>query len=81
VVVKFDDGVVRGRQKADEVIVAGDSRSAYGSWMDRQQRFDHAGDWYEETVTDPETGRVVHHEAEPLSQHPRPRRDAKRKLS
>jgi hypothetical protein len=68
-VVKFNDGVVRSRRKADEEILSGASRSADGSWKDRYERIDRAGDWYDEAVTDPRTGAIIHRCSEPLSQH------------
>jgi hypothetical protein len=69
-IVKFNDGVVRGRDKADEEIRQRDDLSGDGTgWKDRRLRFDMTGDEYEETVIDPETGEVVHHETEPLSKH------------
>lgn len=37
--------------------------------MDYHQDIDRENDWYEETVTNPDTGEVVHHQAEPLSDH------------
>ncbi len=69
VVVKFNDGIVRGRKKADEEIRQGDDLSRDGTgWKDRRMRFDETGDQYEETVIDLKTGGRVHHDAEPLSQ-------------
>jgi hypothetical protein len=76
--LKFKNGIVRGRDKADEEVVHRDSLSADGTWKERHQRFDHTGDLYEETVTDPETGRVIYRKVEPLSKH-RNHGDAKRK--
>jgi hypothetical protein len=40
-----------------------------GKWMHLERFFDHRGDRYVETVTDPETGEVIHQCDEPLSQH------------
>lgn len=37
--------------------------------MHYHQVIDRDADWYEETVTNPETGEEVHHTAEPLSKH------------
>ena len=49
-----------------------------GKWMSKQRVIDHESDSYKEVVTDPETGNVVHHCEEPLSQH-RGHGSAKRK--
>jgi hypothetical protein len=40
-----------------------------GKWMKKERLIDRAEDRYKEVVTDPETGGVVHHCDEPLSQH------------
>jgi hypothetical protein len=77
-VVKFNDGLVRSRRKADEEILSGANRSKDGSWKHRYQRIDRASDWYDKAVTDPRTGASIHRCSEPLSQH-RGRGDAKRK--
>jgi len=40
-----------------------------GTWVQYHQVIDRENDWYEETVTNPLTGEVVHHTAEPLGEH------------
>jgi DNA-directed RNA polymerase subunit RPC12/RpoP len=40
-----------------------------GKWMQLDRFFDHINDRYRETITDPETGVIVHHCEEPLSKH------------
>jgi len=40
-----------------------------GKWMILERIIDRARNWYKELVTDPETGKVVHHCEEPVSQH------------
>jgi hypothetical protein len=40
-----------------------------GKWMQKERLIDHEKDLYKEVVIDPETGEVVHHCEEPLSQH------------
>jgi hypothetical protein len=40
-----------------------------GRWMHLQRIVDRTRNWYEEVVTDPETGNVVHRCEEPLSEH------------
>lgn len=53
------------------------SMSTDGQERTRRQLFDREGDWYEETVTDPD-GSVRYSNAEPLSDH-QGRGSAKRK--
>lgn len=48
-------------------------------WMQRLMHIDRERDTYEEKVTEPTTGQVIHHSAEPLSQH-RGHGSARRKL-
>ncbi len=38
----------------------------------KMRRLDREGDWYDEVVTDPQTGEIIHECHEPLSEH-RPR--------
>jgi hypothetical protein len=40
-----------------------------GKWMKKERLINRAEDRYKEVITDPETGGVVHHCDEPLSQH------------
>jgi hypothetical protein len=40
-----------------------------GKWMFLERVFDHAKNWYKELITDPETGEVVRHCEEPLTDH------------
>lgn len=40
-----------------------------GKWVQKSRTIDHQNDWYEEVVTDPDTGQVLHRCAEPLSRH------------
>lgn len=58
----------RGRPFLEQII-GDDLYGKTGKWMIRQMIIDRAKDWYRETVTDPETGEVVHHSEEPLTQH------------
>jgi hypothetical protein len=39
--------------------------------MQRTVRVDRENDHYEETVTDPDTGAVIHHDSGPLTKHTR----------
>ena len=47
-------------------------------WVDRLMRFDKRNDQYQEVVTDPETGTIIHKCEEPLSKH-RGHGDARKK--
>jgi hypothetical protein len=48
----------------------GDSWSTkFSKWMHRTRRIDREGDLYEETVTDPDTGEVIHQQSERLTDH------------
>ena len=58
--------------------IGDDRHDATGKWMQLRRIVDRAKDWYEEVVTDPETGKVVHRCEEPLSEH-QGRGSAKRK--
>lgn len=40
-----------------------------GKWMKKERIIDRENDHYREVVTDPETGKVIQHCDEPLSQH------------
>ena len=40
-----------------------------GRWMKKERTLDHKNNLYKETVVDPETGQVVHHNEELLSDH------------
>lgn len=48
----------------------GDFSTRWRRWMDKLRRIDREGDRYDEVVTDPETGEVIHETHEPLSEHP-----------
>jgi hypothetical protein len=51
-----------------------DFHRATGRWSVLHRLIDHAGDWYEETFHDKETGRLLHHTAEKLTEHRHRRR-------
>ncbi len=40
-----------------------------GQWMKKERVIDHKNNRYKETIVNPETGEVVHHNEEPLSAH------------
>jgi hypothetical protein len=64
-----------------EQLSGADFSHRLGRWMDKFRRIDRDHDKYDEVVTDPETGDVVHETHERLSEHrrygsARPRRDS-----
>jgi hypothetical protein len=61
-----------------EGIAGDDLHRKSGKWMLKERLIDHEKDRYKEVVTDPETGVVIHHCEEPLSEH-RDHGSAKRK--
>lgn len=52
-----------------EVFAGSDLRKSDGRWMNKERVIDKDRDYYKETVSDPETGEVIHHTEEPLSDH------------
>lgn len=40
-----------------------------GRWITKLRRIDSDSDWYDEVISDPETGKVIHDQHHPLSQH------------
>ncbi len=65
-------GAGRGEAKRPvfvEGVVGHSPQRMTGRWLSLTRRVDREHDWYEETVTDPRTGEVVHRRAEPLTQH------------
>ncbi|MCL5406738.1 MAG: hypothetical protein M1398_08505 [Deltaproteobacteria bacterium] len=66
--VKMKHKDATGKELAESVS-GDDLHRKTGKWMEKSRTIDRKNDWYEETVTDPETGRVVHRCAEPLSRH------------
>lgn len=59
-----------GRGRPFVEMVGGDDLDRKtGKWMKLSRVIDREKDWYTETVTDPETGEIVHQTDEPLSQH------------
>jgi hypothetical protein len=60
----------RGEVRWHRRVRSGDDlHRASGTWMQYEQVIDRENDWYEETVTNPETGENVHRTAERLSDH------------
>lgn len=54
-----------------EQLIGADWSHRFSRFMHRDRRIDRAEDWYDETVTDPETGAVLHECHEPLTRHQR----------
>lgn len=46
-----------------------DQRKSDGKWMEKEKLLDKDNDEYKEIVIDPETGDVIHHCEQPLSDH------------
>ena len=49
--------------------IGDDYHSKTGKWNHREMHVDRENDDYEETITDKETGKIIHHCKEPLSKH------------
>ena len=72
-------GTVDGEKKPKFEILQGDDlQKNTGKYMNKRRLIDRENNWYEEVVTDPETGEVIHECKEPLSDH-RGHGDAKKK--
>ena len=52
-----------------EVFAGSDLRKSDDRWMNKERVIDKDRDYYKETVSDPETGEVIHHTEEALSDH------------
>ena len=48
-----------------------------GKWNIMRRVIDRANNWYEETFRDPESGDIVHHTSEPLTEHTKAKTDRK----
>ena len=60
----------RGRKKPYVEQTVGDDLDRKSSrWMKLHRRIDRDSKWYDERITDPLTGRVVHECSEPLTAH------------
>jgi len=67
---------IKARREAEkkpfrEVVAGADLRRRDGKWMEKQRVIDREADTYDETVTDPESGEIVHECHEPLTEHRR----------
>jgi len=52
-----------------ETIVGDDLNRKMDRWVKREMIIDRENDLYEEIVTDPQCGEILHHCREPLTQH------------
>jgi hypothetical protein len=66
--IKFRHKNPEGKTLA-EGVSGDDLHRKSGKWIKKERLIDRTKDQYKEVVTDPETGGVVHHCDEPLSQH------------
>jgi hypothetical protein len=63
-IVAFEEG-----KRVFERLSGDDLCQDTGRYNHKVRLIDYQNDWYRETVTDPETGRVIHHCEERLSEH------------
>jgi predicted RNA-binding Zn-ribbon protein involved in translation (DUF1610 family) len=61
-----------GRKVVREVIAGDDYHHKSGKWNIMRRVIDRMNDWYEETFKERHSGEVIHHTAEPLTDHRRP---------
>jgi len=67
---KVKDSRYPSKKKIRQKFLQGDDkRKSDGKWMEKERLVDKDNDKYKEVVTDPETGKIVHHCEEPLSEH------------
>ncbi len=52
-----------------ESVQGDDLHQKSGRWMKLKRIIDRVNDWYQEIITDPKTGEVVHKTEDPLSEH------------
>lgn len=67
---KVKDQRYPSKKKVRQIFFQGDDqRKSDGKWMTKERSIDRDNNKYKEVVTDPETGKVVHHCEEFLSKH------------
>ena len=67
---KVKDITKMGKDKLRKDFFTGDDlHRKSGKWYKKDRCIDKENDQYKETVVDPETGEVIHHCEEPLSEH------------
>ena len=59
----------KGKKPHKDGIVGASWSRRLIKWLRIERLIDRDGDLYEEKVTDPETGAVIHYQKEPLTQH------------
>jgi hypothetical protein len=59
----------KGGRPKYEAVQGDDLHRKTGIWMKLTRIIDRANDWYQEIVTNPQTGEEVHKIEEPLSEH------------
>jgi predicted RNA-binding Zn-ribbon protein involved in translation (DUF1610 family) len=69
---KHRDGGTKVRR---EIIEGDDFHRKTGRWNLMRRVIDRTSNWYEETFRDRDSGAVVHHTAEPLTEHKKPKAD------
>ena len=67
---KAKDPTRTGKDKLRKDFFTGDDlHRESGKWNKRERYIDKDADYYKEVVIDPESGKVIHHCEEPLSEH------------
>jgi hypothetical protein len=69
---KHRDG---GTKVLREITEGDDFHRKTGRWNLMRRVIDRANNWYEEIFRDRDSGEVVHHTAEPLTEHKKPKTD------
>lgn len=64
-----DDSFRSGKKIRKRVFAGDDLRVSKGDYVDKLRVIDKDNDLYIEKITDKETGEVIHHTEEPLSEH------------
>jgi len=72
---QYYEGASQTNANARRVVVAEESWWRDGrKWVHRVYEVNREANWYEETVTDPDSGAIIHNDAGPLGEHRKPRR-------
>lgn len=68
--LKIKDKKFSSKKNPRKMLFAGeDLRKADGKWLQKKLLADKDNNLYEKTLTDPETGTIIHHCKEPLDKH------------
>lgn len=64
-----DPSLPKKKRVRKEFMVGADKRRSDGEWMDKERVIDRDNDYYKEKVVDPNTGELIHHCEEKLTDH------------